>query len=414
MPLITFGINHKTAPIDIREKMAFSPETAPLMLRDLLQMGAANEGVILSTCNRTELYCNTENTNLLMDWFKQHPQTASCLKPEHWYFYQDDAAVRHVIRVASGLDSMALGEPQILGQMKDAFELAQQGGAVGSRLHRLFQTAFAVTKQVRNHTENGFGSVSLAYAAVDLAKRIFANLAQCRVLLIGAGQTIELAALHLANQGVKRIVVANRDLEKAEQLAVKFWGHGVALTEIFLHLQEADIVISATGSQLPILDKKNVARALKMRRRRRPLFMVDLAVPRDIEADVAKLEDVYLYNLDDLQKLIANNLKSREEAAKQAEAIIDIQTQHFMRELKALDAVNTICDYRDKVSNLCEQELAKALETLQKGELAEIVLKELTHKIAGKIMHLPTTQLRQAALDGRDDLLILARHLFDL
>ncbi len=413
MPLIVYGLNHKTASLDIREQVAFAPEKTPLALQKLFQSNAANEVMILSTCNRTEIYSHAEHPEALAEWLRQHALLSQAAATDSWYCYQDQQMVRHVMRVASGLDSMVVGEAQILGQMKNAFELARQAGTIGGRLERLFQTVFAVTKQVRTETGVGMSPVSVVYSAVTLAKHIFTDLSKCNVLLIGAGQTIELAAMHLANCGVKRIIIANRSLSKAQQLADKFYGHGIVLADIPLYLAQTDIVITATASQLPVLGKGSVERALKARKHR-PMFMVDLAVPRDIEPEIKNLADVYLYDLDDLQALIKENLKSRQEAAKQAEEIIEIQAKYFMRELQALNAVDTICAYREKLDQLRDQELTKALDLLQRGEAPQIVLTEMARTLTNKILHMPSTQLRQAAFDGQLELLLLARRLFDL
>lgn len=415
MNLIACGMNHKTAPLAMREQVVFSHENTPEVLRDLMVSGAANEAIILSTCNRTEIYTYTANPhhNVLVNWLANHPSTSSVIHPKHWYWHHDQQAVSHIMRVASGLDSMVIGEPQILGQMKQAFELAQQTGAVGSQLHRLLQRVFAVTKQIRSHTGIGANPVSVAYAAVTLAKRVYSQLSKCQVLLIGGGQTIELVSLHLSDYGVKRLTVANRSLTKAHSIAKTLNGNAITLSDIPLYLQTADIVISATASTLPIIGKGMVERALK-NGKRRPLLMIDLAVPRDIEPEVADLEDVYLYDMDHLQKIVEENLKSRQESAHCAEQMIDIQSRYFMRQLQSLSAVDTIRAYREKVEALSKEELARARMVLQSGGDPYQVLGEMTRALTNKIMHSPTARLRQAGFDGQAELLLLARKLFDL
>lgn len=413
MTFIACGLNYKTAPLNIREQVSIANEAIPAALQNLCQLKAVNEAMILSTCNRTELYVECDDSQALHYWLatwrklEQHH-----LKP-YLYFHQNHAAVRHIMRVASGLDSMVLGEPQILGQLKQAFHVARDLGTVGNQLDRLLQTVFAVGKQVRSDTAIGASPVTLIYAATNLAKRIFTELSNCTVLLIGAGDMIELAGLHFANLGIKQIIVANRSIDKAMQLAQKFSGRGVAIADIPMHLKEADIVLTATASELPILGKGAVESALKARKHR-PIFMVDIAVPRDIEPEVGDLEDVFLYNIDDLQEIIEVNKHSRQEASIQAEAIVELQVANFMRELQGLKAVDTICAYREKLEILREQELTKALDRLHHGEHPESILNEMSRNLINKIMHNPTVNLRQAACDGRLELLMLARKLFDI
>ena len=415
MAFIACGINHKTAPLALREQVVFTAEYSPHALKDLLQQGAANEAMILSTCNRTEFYTHAPDIHQFSHWLKQHPLIGEIIQSEHWYAHYDQQAVSHIMRVASGLDSMILGEPQILGQMKQAFAIANEAGAVGTQLQRLLQHVFAVTKQVRSNVAIGKSSISVAYAAVSLAKRIFAHLSKCQVLLIGSGQTIELAALHLYDSGVKHLVIANRSLSKAEKLAKTFnpEAHAIAIADIPVYLRQADIVISCTASTLPILGKGMIESALKAGKRR-PLLMLDMAVPRDIEPEAAELEDVYLYNIDSLKEITLENMKSRKEAALLAEEMIEIQSQYFMRQLQSLDAVETIRAYRKKLDALRDHEISNALSALKKGEMPEHVLSEMARLLTNKIMHTPTVQIRQAAFDGRLEVLLLAKKLFDL
>lgn len=413
MPLIACGINHKTAPIEVREQLTFAPEHTSLALRELLSCGAANEAMILSTCNRTEIYTHANSLTSLINWLSEHPQIGQIAGTEHWYWHQDQLAVSHLMRVASGLDSMVLGEPQILGQMKQAFSLAQQTGTIGQELNSLLQKVFSVTKQVRTQTRIGASPVSIAYAAVTLAKRIFSDLSKAQVLFIGSGQTIELAALHLSDFGVKRFVFANRSIAKAERLAQQFAGQSISMADIPLYLRPADIVVSATSSPLPILGKGMVESALKVGKRR-PLLMLDMAVPRDIEAEVAELEDVYLYNVDHLQNIVTENLKSRTDAAEQAEAMIDIQARYYMRQRETQDATQTIRAYRDKLQSWRDEEVSKALAQLGQGTAAEMVLTQMARSLTNKILHTPSVQLRQAGFDNQIELLLAARRLFDL
>lgn len=412
MSLIACGINHKTAPLALREQLVLLPEHTPLTLRALLAHGAANEAMILSTCNRTEIYTHTQVLPRLIDWLAAHPQMG-LIESNHWYWHQDQQAVEHLMQVASGLDSMILGESQILGQMKQAFSLAQEAGTVGSELSRLLQRVFSVTKQVRTHTRIGANSVSVAYAAVTLAKRIFSDLSKSHVLLIGAGQTIELAALHLSACGVKHFIFANRSSSKATYLANQFSGQVISMADIPLYLQKINIVVTATSSPLPILGKGMIESALKTGKRR-PLLMLDMAVPRDIEPEVSKLEDVYLYNLDHLQDIVSDNLKSRLDAAEQAKSIINIQARYYMRQLEAQDANQIICTYRGKLQDLRDQEVTKALARLNNGEAPEMVLIEMARGLTNKISHTPSVQLRQAAFNNQLELILAAKKLFEL
>lgn len=413
MPIIAYSLTHETAALDIREKVAFAPDHASRLLRDLLTKEAAHEAVILSTCNRTEIYAHSQDVSTFQSWLEKQPEIYTYAPIAGWSAYLQQDAVCHAMRVACGLESMILGEPQILGQMKAAFTLAQQNGAIGNYLYKLFQAVFTTTKHIRTHTGIGTSPVSVAYAAVKLAKQIFANLAKCSVLLIGAGQTIELTGMHLVNTGVKRIIVANRSLPKAKHLANKFQAHAITMSDIPVHLPEVDIVITSTASSLPILGKGMIESALKIRKHR-PVFMVDLAVPRDVEPEVAGLGDVYLYNIDDLQHIIADNLNLRKEAAGQAEAIIEIQAKWVMREIQALNSADIIRDYRSKMTQIRDDEITKALQRLKKGQSAELVLTHFAHSLINKATHTPTTQMRQLGLDGKLELLILARRLLGI
>jgi glutamyl-tRNA reductase len=329
------------------------------------------------------------------------------------YIHTDDEAVRHMMRVASGLDSMVLGEPQILGQMKSAFAVAREAGTLGPLLGRLFQATFSTAKTVRTDTAIGENPVSVAFAAVSLAKQIFADLHRSQALLIGAGETISLVARHLHDQGIKRIVVANRTLERASSLAEQFGAHAVLLSEIPDELVNSDIVISSTASQLPILGKGAVERALKQRKHK-PIFMVDIAVPRDIEPEVGELDDVYLYTVDDLHEVIEENLKSRQGAAQAAEELVSVGARDFMQRLRELAAVDVLKAYRQQAERLRDDELNKALRLLANGSSPEEVLAQLARGLTNKLLHAPSVQLKKFSADGRVDALGVAQELFAL
>ncbi len=415
MAILALGINHKTAPVSIRERVAFSPERLPMALRELTSAGAINEAAILSTCNRTEVYCGLHGGDAgpVVEWLSAFHRLGPGEVEPYVYAHPDRLAVKHILRVASGLDSLVLGEPQILGQMKQAYAAAHEAGTIGQLLNRLFQHTFTVAKQVRTDTAIGASPVSVAFAAVSLAKQIYSNLGQHTALLIGAGETIELVARHLHESGIKRIIVANRTLERAHLLASEFNGYAISLAEIPAHLAEADIVISSTASPLPILGKGAVEAALKVRKHR-PMFMVDIAVPRDIESQVGELDDVYLYTVDDLQEIIQEGLRSRQEAALQAEEIIDTQVSHFMGWLRSLDAVETIRQYRERSEALRDAAIEQAIRQLRAGHAPELVLRELGRQLTNKLMHGPCSQMKQAGYEGRTALLDTARELFNL
>jgi len=413
MSLITLGINHKTAPLELRERLAFTPQTLPEALHSLKQLDNVDEAGILSTCNRTEIYCVTteDNDRNIITWFsKFHGLTEDQIK-DHLYIHGHEATIRHAMEVASGLDSMVLGEPQIAGQMKDAYALASEHGTIGRLLGKLFQRAFAVSKQVRTDTDIGSSPVSVAFAAVSLARQIFGDLGQTTVLLVGAGETIELAARHLHAQGVRNIIIANRSIERAQHLAEEFDGEAISLQQISEHLHRSDIVVSSTASPLPIIGKGTVERALK-KRKHEPIFMVDLAVPRDVEPEVNDLDDVYLYSVDDLQSVIQQNMENRQQAAEQAREIIDTQVSHFIDWQRSLDSVDVIAQIRQQTQSMSEEVLAKAKKQLSAGQPAEEVLNYLAHTLTNKFLHHPCTRLRQASQDEREDILKIAEDLF--
>ncbi|MEJ2362076.1 MAG: glutamyl-tRNA reductase [Gammaproteobacteria bacterium] len=415
MTLLAFGINHKTAPVDIREKLAFAPDKLQSALQDLVGHKTIQEAVILSTCNRTEVYCGLDfpANDAVLEWLSEYHQLPLESISPYIYAYQDSEAVQHILRVASGLDSLVLGEPQILGQIKEAYMNANAAGAIGAQLNRLFQHTFAVAKQVRTDTAIGASPVSVAFAAVTLAKQIFSDLSQHKVMLIGAGETIDLVARHLKENQVNRMVVANRTVERAEELASTFNAEAIALRDIPEYLYEADIIISSTASPLPILGKGMIERAIKQRKHK-PMFMVDIAVPRDIEPEVSELRDVYLYTVDDLQDVIEENRKSRQEAAMQAEEIISAQVDHFMGWLRSLDAVDAIRSYRDKCHQQRDEAVANARRQLLAGKDPQLEVGELARILTNKLMHEPSVQMRHAAYLGDTDLLKHASHLLGI
>ncbi|MDG4595928.1 MAG: glutamyl-tRNA reductase [Candidatus Contendobacter sp.] len=415
MLLLALGLNHRTAPVGVRERVAFAPDRVGAALRDLLDRGGAHEAAILSTCNRTELYCglNDRDGGQVVEWLGDYHLLPTVDLQPYLYRYADQQAVRHILRVASGLDSLVLGEPQILGQVKAAYQAANGAGTLGARLERLFQHTFAVAKQVRTDTRIGASPVSVAFAAVGLAKQIFADLPKRAALLIGAGDTIELVARHLHENGVGRLIVANRTLERAHALVAPFGGYAIALEEIPIHLGEADIVIAATASPGLMLDAARVQSCLKQRRRR-PMFMVDLAVPRDIDPAVASLDDVYLYTVDDLKDIIQENLRSRKAAAAQAEEIIDHQAEHFMGWLRAQDGVASILALRQRAETIRDEALARARRQLAQGKNPGEVLELLANLLTNKLLHSPCAGLREAATQGDVDMLNLIKNLYRL
>ena len=419
MGYITAGINHKTAPVSLREQVAFCPDQLPDALHSAQNHTDADEIVILSTCNRTEIYCVMHDQSVshcvdrLLDWLADYHHCDRRELGEHSYLLSDNEAVSQLMRVACGLDSMILGEPQILGQLKSAYACAKSAGTVGTGLNRLFQHSFTTAKQIRTETAINQQPVSVAYAATRLAKQIFADLNQITVLLIGAGNTIELTARHLCQQGVSSIIVANRSLERPGRLTAMFGGKAVLLSDLPRVLPISDIVISSTASPVPVLGKGAVERALKLRKHQ-PMFMVDIAVPRDIEPEVSSLADVFLYTVDDLQDVVEDNLQQRKEAARQAERMIEADTFEFMTRLRALDAVNLLRSYRQSAETMRDQELKKALLCLAKGGHPEEVLLQLARALTNKLIHHPSVQLKNAAAKGQHEQLEWAQKLLGL
>ena len=415
MSLLAIGLNHHTAPVDVRELVAIDETRLQDALTNLKQVETVQEATIVSTCNRTEFYCGVADTDPapVVNWLCEYLQIDSEQISPYLFHHTDDDAARHLMRVCSGLDSMVLGEPQILGQIKTAYRGATDAGAVGQNLIPLFESAFSAAKQVRTDTDIGANPVSVAFAAVNVAKQVFADLSKRTALLIGAGETIQLAARHLAAQNVGQIIIANRTVQRAADLAAEVNGQAMALADIPECLARADIIVSSTASQLPILGKGAVELAQKARRYE-PSLIVDIAVPRDVEPQVANLENVFLYTIDDMQNVIEDNQRSRELAAEQAEAIIHSQVEVFMLRRRAMDANQTIREYRASVEQTKAFMLKKYQRQLKAGTPAEEVLEQFAHTYTNKLMHGPTARLREAAEQGNHDLIDLAAELFDL
>ncbi|WDD97721.1 glutamyl-tRNA reductase [Thalassomonas actiniarum] len=418
MSIVAVGINHKTAPVAVREKISFSPDHLTQALQEMLSSVQCREAAILSTCNRTELYLvqdgdMAQTQERIVRWLESYHQVPGATISPSLYWHQDKAAVNHMMRVACGLDSLVLGEPQILGQMKQAYSQAKAADSMALVMDRLFQRTFGVAKQVRTETEIGASAVSVAFAAVNLAKHIFANLKKVRVLLVGAGETIELVAKHLYENNVGNITVANRTLARAEAMAEQVGADVITLAQIPEQISNADIVISSTGSTLPIIGKGMVEHALEQRKHQ-PIFMVDLAVPRDIEEQVAELEDVFLYTVDDLQGIIAKNIANRRKAAVQAEGMVNTQTDSFMSWLRGLNTQDAVLSYRNQCQEHRDVLIEKALLQLKGNKNPEAVVAELATKLTNKLMHAPTSALQSAAQGGDLDKLIYLRDIFNL
>ena len=420
MNLIALGINHNSAGVEVRERVAFAPEQVGEALIDACDVVGVAEVVILSTCNRTELYAMvSDGANLgdkareLIDWVANYHHLSAQELHQCSYCHEGHQALRHLVQVASGLDSMVLGEPQIFGQLKSAYAVATDAGTAGAEFGRLFPRIFSIAKRVRTDTAIGENPVSVAYAAVNLAGHIFSDLGQCNALLVGAGETIELVARHLVGAGVRKIVIANRTLGRARELAQKFGAEAVLLAEIPAQLSNADIIITSTASQLPILGKGAVEQALKVRKHR-PFLMVDIAVPRDIESQVGELPDVYLYSVDDLREIVEANMRSRSSEAGKADFIIDEGVRLYMEEGLSLEAVDTVKEYRAMAEQLRDHELQRAQRALDRGDDPRQIVAQLSRTITNKLIHAPTAGLKQASVDGRQDLINNARKLLGL
>jgi glutamyl-tRNA reductase len=412
MALLSLGINHLTAPVDIREKVAFAPEQMTQALHELQDIPAVNETVIVSTCNRTEIYCDASSdcAEVITHWLTAHHGIGENSLSPYIYQHSDQEVARHLFRVASGLDSMVLGEPQILGQLKDSYDRARGDNAINSILDRLFQHSFSVAKRVRTDTEIGSNPVSVAFAAVSLSKQIFGNLDELHALLIGAGETIELVSRHLKSQQIGSMTIANRSIDRARALADQIGAEAVQINAIPEQLVRADIVISSTASQLPILGKGAIESALKQRKHR-PVFMVDLAVPRDIESEVSTLQDIYLYTVDDLKGVVDENLRGRELAAEAAQEIVNLEVTMFDRWLRTHQSADQIRQLRDGAELIRQQAVEKALAQIAQAGDPERAIQRLASEITNKLMHKPTMEMRKALQEGNEDRIQLLKSL---
>lgn len=413
MQVYALGINHHTAPLEIREQVAFAPTRLTDALRDLLRARPVHEAAILSTCNRTELYCTTEEPAAAIEWLAEYHALSPRRIEPYLYRHPQRDAVRHMFRVASGLDSMVLGEPQILGQMKQAARAAEEAGTLGTLLNKLFQRTFAVAKEVRSTTAIGANIVSLAAAAVHLSERIFERLDEQAVLFVGAGEMIELCAAHFAGAKPRRLSIANRTPERARLIAERFNGEVLRLDELSARLPEFDIVVSCTASTLPIIGLGLVERAIRARRHR-PMVMVDLAVPRDIEPEVARLDDVFLYTLDDLAEIVETGQESRQAAIVEAEKIIDQRVSDFLHWIEARETVPLIRALRDSGERMRRHELEHALKRLQRGENPAQVLEAFSKGLTNKLLHPPTEALNLAEGGERNEVARLIARIWRL
>ncbi len=413
MNLFTLGVNHETAPIDIREKISFTAERTQNAITELKQKSLVQECIILSTCNRTEIYgvSSKASINDIRAWLHQYFELAENSLTPYLYEYREYQAVKHIMRVSSGLNSLVLGEPQILGQIKEAYNSGHKADSVHHTLENLFQQIFKTAKQVRTDTEIGSSPVSVAFSAVALSKQFFGNFSQQTALLIGAGETINLVARHLKENQIGKLIIANRTLNKAYNIAETLGGYAIELHEISDHLHEADIVISSTGSPTPILLKNQVKNALK-KRRYRPMFMVDIAIPRDIEASVGEFNDTYLYTVDDLQEIISESKRSRQNAALEADKIISIQAETFCTQYKSIQQVNPLIQtYRQDAYQIKDCTIQEALHHLSKGEDPEQVITKLANQLTNRLLHTSTAHLHQAGVEGNESLIQAAKKI---
>lgn len=411
MVFVACGINHKTAPIDVREKVAVPAAVQDSLLSSLMDLPEINEAAILSTCNRTEIYCDTYDPNVIANWLAQEHQVSEQVLSQSMYLYEGHEGIKHTLRVASGLDSMMIGEPQILGQMKKAYQHACRLGTVKTELRPVFEYVFRASKRVRTRSGIGTNPVSVAYAAVQLIGQFFKDYRSLRVFLIGSGETASLVAKYLHQQGVREFMVASRTLENAQQLADSFNGKTLSIGDIPQYLPSADVVISATACPLPFINQSLVEHALKQRNNS-PMFLLDLAVPRDIEENVGELENVQLYNVDHLQAMIEKGMDERRNAALQAEQLIDSELNNYIRWHRSLRAKETICDFRSQMQLLTQDEIHRTMKKIANGNDLQSMLVEFSERLVNKLTHIPTVGLRQMAWDGQEDLLALAQYLF--
>jgi len=415
MSILAYGLNYRTASVELRERVAFPEDAVRDALLQVKRIAGVSEAAIISTCNRTELYCAIapEAEQQLTDWLAQHRPVSADELHDAAYKHWDQDAARHQIRVASGLDSQVLGEPQIMGQVKAAYETARTAGTLGPELNLLSQITLRTAKEVRTQTEIGRNPISVAYAAVTLAQQLFSDLKSKRALLLGAGETISLVADHLHSQGIGKQAIANRTLANAEILAAKYDAEAMQLTDIADRLAEFDIVIASTGSSLPVVGKGAVEVAIKQRRRR-PIFMVDIAVPRDIEPEVGSLPDVYLYSIDDLTQIIEANIAQRRSAAENAENYVHEGTRLYVRETRIQRDRELLRAFRDQAKDIQEAELERARKDLARGTDPDRVLERLSNSLTNKLIHTPTLAIREASADGRTDILDFMRNLYDV
>ena len=404
MSVWALGLNHHTAPLDLRGRFAFALDQIEPTLRGLrAAIPRQPEATLLSTCNRTEIYCagDTNDLDNTLEWLAHNGGVSLSVLRAHAYTLQDDQAARHAFRVASGLDSMVLGEPQILGQMKDAVRAAEDAGAMGTTLHQLFQRSFAVAKEVRTSTEIGAHSISMAAAAVRLAGQLFEDLSDIKVLFVGAGEMIDLAATHFAAKNPKAMAIANRTLERGEKLASRFGAEVMRLSDLPSRLHEFDAVISCTASTLPIIGLGAVERAVKLRKHR-PMFMVDLAVPRDIEVEVKALPDIYLYTVDDLAHVVQTGKDSRQAAVADAEVIINSGVQNFMHWLEQRSTVPLIQQLNAQADIWRAAEIMRAKKLLARGEPIDAVLEAISRGLTQKMMHGTLAELHAGDASSRE------------
>jgi len=414
MPLLITGISHHTATLEIREKIAITRLDYAERVRELLEYDGIEEVVIVSTCNRTEIYSvgPKQSRQQVRQWLKAKGGLSETEMERHCYVHEREQAVHHLFRVAGGLDSLVLGESQIVGQLKDAWQMSAEAGGVEKVLDRLFQHAFATGKRIRTKTRIGEHPVSVAYTTVMLAKQIFGDLASKTVILVGAGEMVELCGRHLHDKGLSSLIIANRSIERARELADEFNAFAVALKDLPDVLHRADILISSTASLEPVIHAGMVKTALKQRRNQ-PMFMVDIAVPRDIHPDVGKLGNVYLYTIDDLQKVVDENLSKRTEAAEAASTDVEEAVQEFMRWLNSARAAVYLKNLHKHARENSDELVEKALRKIRAGQDPEQVVQKLAHTLTKRILHLPSTRLRQAAEEQDDDLLRVANRLFE-
>ncbi|MEM6708953.1 MAG: glutamyl-tRNA reductase [Pseudomonadota bacterium] len=416
MAVLAYGLSHQTAPVDVRERIAFPEQHLEAALRDLTSVvPGVSEAAILSTCNRTELYCVVEPPaqSEVSAWLSRQRPIEPTELENLTYLHWDKDAARHLIRVAAGLDSQVLGEPQILGQVRAAIQTAREAGTLGPELTLLTDLGLNTAKQVRTDTDIGRNPVSVAYTAVSLARQIFADLRSKHALLLGAGETISRVAEHLKEAGIGSIAIANRTLRNAETLAAQFSGEAMQLTDIAAQLHRFDIVIGSTGSSLPVLGKGAVEDAIR-RRRRRPMFLVDIAVPRDIEPGVGDLSDVYLYSIDDLASVIEASTQSRLMAAEAAEELVDAGASRYLARRRVQLDRALLAELRGNAMTLKEREVERALRDVDAGKDPALVVEQLAHSLTNKLIHAPTAGLRKASEAGRTDLVDLIKELYGL